>query len=167
MQTETILQIIHLLQTVQHPCRIAITGGRHVGKTTALMNIYNQAIANHLDIDGFIEKPLFDGTERTGYQFVYICAGETCAVAKRLYPHGYEFYEDAWQWAEQKIQASENHAILLIDELGLLESQNKGLMPALRASLARHPRHIIAAVRNDVLEKIESILGAFDKIYII
>ncbi len=160
-------QVAEYIKSINYPCKIAVTGGRHVGKTTALMNIYKQAIANHLDIDGFIEKAVFDGTERTGYKFVYIRTGETCAVAKRLYPHGYAFYEDAWQWAEQKIQASENHSILLIDELGSLESQDKGLMPALRASLARHPRHIIAAVRNDALEKIESILGVFDKIYII
>ena len=159
------MNIIEYINNSTIPCKIAITGGRHVGKTTALLDIYKQAAANQLDIAGFVEMAVFDGDERTGYQFVDICTKECCEVAKRRHPHGYEFYDAAWQWAEQKLRASETHDILMIDELGRLEADNRGLMPALCASMTRRPRHLIAAIRGDALESIVSWLGGFDRIF--
>ena len=158
------MKIIDRIKTSTSPCKIAITGGRHIGKTTALLDIYKQATANQLDIAGFVEKAVFNGNDRAGYQFLDICTNEICDVAKRLDQHGYEFYDAAWQWAEQKLLASETHDILMIDELGRLEADNRGLMPALCASMTRRPRHLIAAVRGDALESIASRLGGFDRI---
>ena len=164
MKDITASKIIERIKTSTFPCKIAITGGRHVGKTTALLKIYKQAAANRLDIAGFVELAVFNGSDRTGYRFMDICTNETSDVAQRLDPNGYKFYDEAWQWAEQKLLASENHAILIIDELGRLEAQNQGLMPALRASMARHPRHLIAAVRDDALDAIASSIDGFDAI---
>ena len=156
--------IISMIQDSDRPLRIAVTGGRHVGKTTALCDICLLCLQNHLDIAGFVENAVFHHDRRLGYEFKDICTHETCMVAQRLESGGYHFLDEAWQWAEQRVIESESHAVLIIDELGRLEAQYQGIMPALCISLRRQPRHLIAAVRDDALFNIESYLGRFDEV---
>ena len=140
------------------------------------MEIYRSCKQQHLDICGFIEKAVFENDQRIGYDFVDPETGETCMVARKksisecdvnpanLRQLGYRFFDEAWAWAESRIRLSQSHNILLIDELGRLEAQNLGLMPALSTSLHDYPRHLFAAVRGDALDRIESHLGKFDSI---
>ena len=144
------------------------------------MEIYRLCKQQHLDICGFIEKAVFENDLRIGYDFVDPETGETCMVARKksifecdvnpANPQrmGYHFYDEAWAWAESRIRLSQNHDILIIDELGRLEAQNLGLMPALCASLRQSPRHLIAAVRGNIIHDIEAHLGPFDnKVYVV
>ena len=167
--------IIQLFQNSASPLKIAITGDRHIGKTTALMEIYQTCRQLDMDICGFIEKAIFENGQRAGYEFVDLETGETCAVARKkrvidkthseqAQQMGYEFYDAAWEWAAHRIFLSQSRHILIADELGRLEAQNLGLMPALCLSLQNYPRHLIAAVRGDALDRIESRIGKFDSI---
>ena len=159
--------ILHALQNANNPLKIAITGSVHAGKTTTLMHIYQQCRNLNLDIYGFVERAIFNQNMCTGYEFLDLQTQQTCLVAEKLPAGGYQFHEEAWHWAEQRIQASIHHKILIIDELGRLEAQNQGLMPYLCKSLIMHPRHLIASVRKDVIPQIEGYIGDFyDIIYI-
>ena len=156
--------ILHALQNANNPLKIAITGSVHAGKTTALMQIYQQCRNLNLDIYGFVERALFNQDRRIGYEFLDLQTQQTCLVAEKLPAGGYQFREDAWHWAEQRIQESEHHKMFVIDELGRLEAQNQGLMPNLCHSLKMYPRHLIASVRLDVFSQIENDIGGFDDI---
>ena len=127
-----------------------------------------------MDICGFVERAIFKNDQRIGYDFIDPETDETCAVARKVNiseigenanvsrTMGYRFYDEAWGWAETRIRQSESHSIVIVDELGRLEAQNLGLMPALCDSLRQYPRHLIAAVRGDALHDIEAYLGLFD-----
>ena len=51
---------------------------------------------------------------------------------------------------------------MVVDELGRLEAAGDGVMPCLRKATECRNCHLIAAVRQDVIERIEQHLGAFD-----
>ena len=156
--------IIHLIQAAPIPFRIAVTGGRHVGKTTGLMQIYQACVNHQLDAGGFIEKAVFEDNTRIGYDFVDLVTGEICPVARKKETGGYTFFDDAWLWAETKMQLYRHSAILFVDELGRLEATNHGIMPSLCRSLKDYPRHLIASVRDDAMDAVESLLGTWDAI---
>lgn len=155
--------------------KIALTGGLHVGKTTAVRTIFNQLNAQGCDVVGIVENAVFMDQVRIGYDFEALGgfgafgtepSGRICPVARRECTDGrYVFRAEAWGHAACWIQASECHEVLIIDELGRLEAGGGGLMPALAASLRRAPRHVIAAVRKDAVREIERQIGKFDRIF--
>ena len=158
------LYCLKRLQAASQPFRIAVTGGRHVGKTTALKQFYTAGCRMGMRIYGVVENAVFEGDRRSGYEFMDLCTGETCAVARRTESMEYQFFEHAWNWAESKLKISQGYDVLIVDELGRIEARNLGWMPMLCRSLEMCPRHLIASVRDDVLPDIESILGHFDEI---
>ena len=159
-----------MLTKLQHPCdnsrylRFAVTGGRHIGKTSALWEIFQSSRNFGLDVAGFIEKALFEHENRIGYDFFDLLTQETCPVARKNGDHGYAFDEAAWEWVKIRLKTSETHPILIVDELGRLEAQNQGMMPSLIESLQNHPRHLITSVRQDAIHQIESLVGSFDRV---
>lgn len=167
-----LLPLIHpipdRLMSANAPYRIAVTGEKHVGKTTALKAIFELLKAKHIDAAGFIEKAVFMDDQRVGYDFLDLRTRERAIVARRQAARvPYIFEEHAWDWAKRILRSSESSQVLLIDELGRLEAAGNGLMPALRDSLERHPRHLIASVREDAFGLIEAQLGAFDETLVI
>ncbi len=158
------LSCLEMLRAASRPIRIAVTGGRHVGKTTALKQFYAEGCRMGMRIYGVVENAVFDGEHRSGYEFMDLLTKETCAAARRTESPGYCFFEQAWVWAESKLKISQGYDVLIVDELGRIEAQNEGWMPMLCRSLERYPRHLIASVRDDALPDIESILGKFDEI---
>ncbi|MBQ9396727.1 MAG: DUF2478 domain-containing protein [Proteobacteria bacterium] len=162
--SDDIQRIVGMLKPhdgLHRPVRIAVTGGVHAGKTTYLQAIAEQLTGAGFDVGGVIEMAVFEGAERIGYEFVDVKSGERCRVAvKNLTGCGYAFDEEAWGWAADRFNRAAD--VMVVDELGRLEAAGDGLMPCLKDALER--RHLIAAVRQDVMERIERHLGAFDLI---
>ena len=154
--------ILHAIRAAGHPLRIAITGGRHVGKTTTLKRLFRSCIDAGLDARGFAETAVFQGETRIGYDFVDLTTGEICTVARRKEPCGYDFRDDAWRWAEARLRRDQGGAIQFVDEIGRLEARNGGFMPALCRTLAAFPRHLVAAVRDDAVEPAAALCGDWD-----
>ncbi len=162
--SDNIQRIVGMLKPhdgLHRPVRIAITGGVHAGKTTCLRAIAEQLTGVGFDVDGIIETAVFKGAERIGYEFVDIKSGERCNVAvKNQTGCGYAFDEEAWGWAAERFKRATD--VIVVDELGRLEAAGDGVIPCLRDALERRDYHLIAAVRQDVIERIEQHLGAFD-----
>jgi len=164
------------------PKRIAVTGPIHVGKSSFLINLFNklQKTEQVPPASGFVETAVFSNNVQIGYDFVqptkvnqptpsnsHTASNKTRHTVARKNAPGepYTFYDDAWKWAKKTLKSTETDDILFIDELGKLESRNEGLMPLLTASLKRKPRHIIASVRLNALDRIAELLGGdFDMI---
>ena len=148
--------------------KIAVTGAVHAGKTTRLKAMFYELASVGIEAAGFVEEAVFEGERRVGYDFVDVVTGEHCVVArKRVEGEKYSFCEDAWGWAGARLRASEGKSVLIIDELGRLEGHGEGLMPGLKLSIMSAPRHVIASVRCDVLERIESQIGFFDEVIVV
>ena len=167
--TGTIQRIVGMLKphdAMQKPIRIAITGGTHTGKTSFLRTLASHLYGSGHDVGGIIELPVFKGENRIGYDFVDLKTGELCRIAnKRPSGYGYDFCEEAWDWAARRLFQSVE--VMFVDELGRLEADGKGLMPSLQQAMKHHEFHLIAAVRMDALERIAQELGGFDNVFTI
>lgn len=175
MTENTILNDIRRILFDMQQAKIALTGGLHVGKTTAVRTIFDYLNAQGCNAVGIVENAVFMGDIRIGYDFEALGGFDAFGAeqSERIWPVArreradgrYVFREEAWGRAGGWIRASECHEVLIIDELGRLEAGGGGLMPALAASLRCAPRHVIAAVRKDAVPEIERQLGKFDRIF--
>ncbi|MBQ8036386.1 MAG: hypothetical protein IJ268_05275 [Proteobacteria bacterium] len=175
MAINTIFHDVERILFYTKQARIALTGGLHVGKTTTARKLFDCLDTQGFDVVGVVENAVFVAQARIGYNFEALGdlgefgvehSDRVWPVARREGADGrYVFMPDAWVRAERWMRASECHEVLVIDELGRLEAGGGGLMPALRASLGRAPRHVIAAVRRDAVKEIECQIGKFDRIF--
>ena len=174
LELNTILyEISHLIAASKTPMKIAITGGVHVGKTTAMRALYAHLHALGIKCSGIAENAVFTGEVRIGYDFEVLGGDSEDVALVHRWPVArraegaahYTFDADAWALAAQWMKSFEGQDVMLVDELGRLEARGEGLMVSLAETLRRHPRHIILAVRGDVLDEIERRIGRFDKIF--
>lgn len=156
--------VVEMVSRHRDGVRIAISGGRHCGKTTTLKNIYQQLQMKHIEAKGWIEKAVFDGGFRIGYDFEMLGTGDVMAVCRRDGDGVYIFNDGAWLWAELQLKRTEDVNVLLVDELGLLEAEGRGLSSCLVSSLGRSPRHLIASVRAESVEAMRRQIGGWDKV---
>ncbi|MFX0117318.1 MAG: nucleoside-triphosphatase [Candidatus Hodarchaeota archaeon] len=71
----------------------------------------------------------------------------------------YAIAQSALEFANEAIRYGATQEVLLIDEIGTLESRRKGLFNATAAALASPNAVKILVVRQDVLNHIESLFG--------
>lgn len=141
---------------------VAVTGPIGSGKTSALREFAEGALALGRSVDGFYaEAEGRDDLERgaSSYTLVYPRTGERVLFAERQ-SVGYQFSVEAASktaaWADGLAEGVE---ILLLDELGRLEAKGGGHMALWPRILEKKPKMVVAAVREDILATIEAKLG--------
>ncbi len=110
-----------------------LSGPIHTGKTTRL----SEWIKNEDDVDGILQ-PVIDGTR----YIRHISSGETRLLEltadtneKNILKIGnYKFNNEVFIWARSKLFSafSKNPQWLIIDEVGKLEMDGKGLEPSIK-----------------------------------
>lgn len=131
-----------------------MTGPVHTGKTTRLMQ-WSMAQVN---IDG-IFQPLVDGK-----RFIYHISSKTLKNLETNQNNNvteigkYKFSNETFEWAQNKLlEASQkNLDWLIIDEIGPLELNNRGLEPVVKEILFNSENSntkILCVVRDSILEK--------------
>ena len=161
----------------------AITGERGAGKTSALADLAGALAHRGVEVGGVVQLVHFDGDVRTGYDLVCLGRGDglievgtlgdlredpehpqRLAFARRAPTEtGFVFDERLWGLAGEAIREARRTAdVLVVDELGWIESEGGGHLPALAAPLAeeRCARWLLS-VREDRLETMETLLGRF------
>ncbi|MEG8945928.1 nucleoside-triphosphatase [Rosettibacter firmus] len=129
-----------------------ITGLSKTGKTTRLMNW----ALNQKSIDGILQ-PVVDG-KRCFYHIssrTLMLLGSdddfnTIKVGK------YKFNQEAFKWANEKLinTSDKNYEWLVIDEIGLLELQGKGLDKSIKIILKNSTSmNLIFVIRESLLNK--------------
>jgi len=105
---------------------------------------------------------------RAGYRLRDESNGQERAFARRRKASspgkpGFEFDAAGWRWARERIlDARRNADIVLVDEIGRLEAEGGGHLPALLAELDEDqgPAWVLA-VRADCAARIQDRLGVF------
>ena len=134
-----------------------LTGPVHTGKTTRLM----QWASSQKNIDG-IFQPIIDEK-----RFIYNIASRTLKMLesssnstdeKVIKIGNYRFSKDVFLWAQNALLNSldKNLEWLIIDEIGPLELEGKGLEPAVSIILSEDEKYegnILCVVRDPMLEK--------------
>jgi nucleoside-triphosphatase THEP1 len=134
-----------------------LTGPVHTGKTTRLM----QWASSQKNIDG-IFQPIIDEK-----RFIYHIASRTLkmlesplnSIDEKVIKIGnYRFSKDVFIWVQNVLLNSldKNLEWLIIDEIGPLELEGKGLEPAVSIILnedEKYEGNILCVVRDSMLDK--------------
>ncbi len=142
-----------------------VTGRRGSGKTALLKRLAKDAEARGLRTGGFFQKRIDDEAGRTvAYEVERWHGGQSLPLARGREAQGFEFDQSAFaaaaEWLFQDLREAD---LILIDEIGLLESRGEGHAPALLAVAAKKPGvTIVATLRKDKIADLAEWLG-FDR----
>lgn len=141
---------------------IIISGEKHQGKSTLAFNLAKELINKNFTISGFITKSYNKNGKRDRYDIVNLNTDEYKTLARIDKPDSYianigpyYFSEDGFQFAKTSIDF-QNSDIVFMDEIGLLEANQKGFYSDLKELLESNITNIAIVVRKDFIETIEN-----------
>ncbi|CAN5618652.1 hypothetical protein BH23BAC4_BH23BAC4_11860 [soil metagenome] len=144
---------------------IGITGPPGAGKTTLLSETAAWMASRGKRVAGFVSEG--DGERSPGkgaeaYVLRDLATGDRRALAKQRAPEmrGYDFDEAAFDEAGQWISRIDpSPDLIVLDELGKIESSGGGLAAHWPLVLEREPAVVLASVRDGAAEAIQAVLG--------
>ncbi|MFH1132499.1 MAG: nucleoside-triphosphatase [Pseudomonadota bacterium] len=154
----------------KRPIVVAVLGQPGEGKTTVLSKVVEDLKERGLKVGG-IGQPVImgDGPVPKGYLLRDYATNETRPFAHKNEPtdrrgSGFSFDQDAWDWARIRIiEARETKDVVVVDEMGNLEAQGNGHLPALLEKLETQEATVwLLAVRADCAGAIQQRLGTFN-----
>ena len=133
---------------------LAVSGAHGSGKTTRVRELAQAYRARGHHVGGIAQPVVWEDGQRQGYDLVDLATGERRPFAQRRAPAstgelGFVFEPEGWTWAMERIlQARRTCDVLVVDELGRLEAQGEGHLPALVRQVSEERAHTwILAVR--------------------
>jgi len=123
---------LNLSTSRYHGHIIALTGWRDVGKTSTCLRIIELFLLNNLQVKGVLSLGRFLDSKKTGIQAVDLFSGETRLLAS-IFPDEMDgksvgrwtFDWDVLTWQNECLSRSEYADLVVIDELGFLEFDEK------------------------------------------
>jgi len=135
-----------------------LTGPVHSGKTTLLKNALSSLKEKDLSIAGYLSKSLWEKSECLGYDLYDL-------KNHRYHPFIRKEGQEEWQSigpffflpesldiAMQIIRRSEKADLCVVDEVGPLELEGKGVWPAIAEVLKLSQGDFLLVVRDSILE---------------
>lgn len=139
-----------------------ITGGRGAGKTTLLSQLANEAEKAGFRTSGIRQRRILSEDGATiAYDVCRWPNDDGLRIAEGTPGQGFDFsqvaFESAAEWLEQD---TSNSDLLIIDELGMLESHGVGHSLAVRSILRNKPDLVlVATLRKDRLDALTEMFG--------
>jgi len=148
------------------PILAAVVGAPRTGKTTLTLRVLERLNERALSVGGVTQPAIGAGAHPAGYMVRCAASGKERLLATRRDrgQRGFCFQEQGWTWAQECIHHARLSAeVLVVDELGRLESRGEGHLPALLATVpGERVRVYLLAVRADCARLVEERLGRFD-----
>lgn len=151
--------------------RIALVGRRGVGKTSALMQLVAILTEQGIRVGGVVQPAVHRGGERIGYDLEDPSDGAHFGFARRQGSYeeaelSFAFDVDGWVWANTRIRrARKNADLLVVDELGKLEAQGLGHLPALTERPGDERCAVwLLSVRDLALDRVTEFIGPMDDV---
>jgi len=148
------------------PAVFAVVGPKGSGKSTVIEELALELSRSGIRVGGVLQPAIVREGVRSGYSLLDLTTGE-----RRPFAHpseglqtgmGYRFEEEGWSWPRQRIlQALAEREVVVVDELGRLEADGKGHLPALLTEAEPHSSVWVLGVRADCAGQIEQRLGGF------
>ncbi len=153
----------------KQPIIAAVIGEPRSGKTTALLAIAEELSRLGFQAGGVTQPAVYNGEKRVGYDLKDMATGQMRVFAKKrpgLWPKGkgFSFDSEALDWASERIlQARKTMELVIVDELGVLESHGDGHLKALLTPVdTENSKLWLLGVRDDCADAIQDYLGPFD-----
>lgn len=137
---------------------IAISGPRGAGKSSLAYSILLLLKHHGIACGGVLtlgqeRKRFFCVQDQKNYPFEIEGEPDPINVGK------YRISQSALQFATTAIADGINHEVLFIDEIGILESQQRGLYEATMAALRSSNKVIILVIRQDIIKLVKALFG--------
>jgi nucleoside-triphosphatase THEP1 len=142
-----------------------LTGPVHSGKTTLLQRLADQLKKQNIEVAGFLSLYTEEKDQFIGYDLFDLIQGtrtpfirkEGQKAWQRIGP--YFFIPESLDHAQNIILRSTKADICVIDEVGPLELEGKGLGPALKKVMPLLRPEYILVIRDSILDKWLRALG--------
>lgn len=138
---------------------LILTGGIHTGKTTLAKAVTDKCKAENVPVHGFLSIGHFKHNQRSGFSLLDIDTGQKYPLAATVNPGGWEQYRRFW-FNPQTIatgnyilqnNAEVKRALIIVDEIGPLEIDEKGWNKGL-AYLLQHNQNLkIFVIRQQIV----------------
>ena len=140
---------------------LIITGKVNSGKSSKLEKIIHQLNSAGKNVNGFISRGIFSGSNKTGYNLVNISTGAEYHLAStspkenfNLKQGSFYFNEEVFNYINDNAKENLTADIIALDEIGHLELQNKGFYPFFKICLKDFEGKLLIVVRNSLLESV-------------
>ncbi len=136
-----------------------ITGCQGSGKSTSIQIIADKFSNDGMRVGGFYQNKVAGENEKTTtFDLIHFSTKKSVRLAEGEGRRGFKFdqkaFEIASEWLTEDAKSSD---ILLVDELGILESKGKGHANALIQVIRKNPEIVIVATfRKDRLKTLAS-----------
>lgn len=135
-----------------------LTGGVGSGKTTYLQSVISLIRKRGVAVDGYLSERVMDGETASGYDLVDLHTGRRRGLLRRSAGGGegkvgpFETDAEGFAAAEGIIARCLPTALLVLDELGRLELEGKGVWLAAGPVLREPERRVLVVIREALLE---------------
>ena len=145
-----------------------LTGPVHSGKTSLLKSLVERLKRNRIPMRGFLSLAAYEGNQHLGYDLFDL---EEKSMSPFIRKSGlqdwqkvgeYYFIPEVLGLACKIIEECRPPHLLIVDEVGPLELQGKGLWPPLSVALERDRLISLLVVRETLLDKMKVNLGGKD-----
>ena len=140
-----------------------ITGSVREGKTTFVKNLIEFFRKNNISTGGIISERVMTDSRTTGYDVVNIETGEKTIFLRQNEESGSEkigrftISPEGLAVGRAVLHSliMKGNSIVIIDEVGLLELQDKGWAESVRELLQKRANHILLTVRNTFVNEVK------------
>ena len=145
-----------------------LSGPVDSGKTSLLYRKVTERTGQGPSAAGILSLPVFRGGKKRGYYAYDIRSGEAMVLASELPLHlsfkfkRFFFSENGFDFARERILASFDSPVLIIDEIGPLELEGGGFAPVLTECVRGYTGNLVPVVRENLLDEVISAFGLGD-----
>jgi nucleoside-triphosphatase len=137
-----------------------ITGEQGEGKTTALIQVVEKLKKQNIPVHGFTPPGLWREGKRTSFDLLDVNRSEGKLLCQDSPAYGFEktgrfyFDKETIAYGETLLRTSKDNSILVIDEIGLLETKGKVWGNVLREIINTHDHPVLITVRKQFLDRV-------------
>jgi len=149
-----------------------LTGAIHSGKTSFVERLVRELREQKVQVKGFLSKSVMRDNEIVGYDLLDLAKDRSVPFIRKKGQKdwqkigSYFFIPDVLDKAQSIILSTQEAGLLVVDEIGPLELEGRGLWPALKQVIIKPSLNFLLVVRKNMLEDIFKLVApAQAKVY--
>lgn len=164
LPTITVKEFINQNDFTDKPCLIVIVGDPGAGKTPWVEQLIESLQSTPETVDGVISKKCHVLDDKWHHDLIRISTGKKRQLTSMdkidtdIRIGKFYFYEDSIIWGNAQLKSIKTTDWVIVDEVGLLEFNNSGLLPGLQSAVANFEGRLVITVRSTLFPKLDNFI---------